>query len=98
MIAKKFDINFGDLLEANRKRYPDLVGHSKLMEGTKVSLVRSKKKYHILNDQTTYLSLFVIFPCDRFKSRASTLMKGTRSPTAIGRSQILIMMTMIQAT
>ena len=37
MIAKKFDINFGDLLEANRKRYPDLVGHSKLMEGTKVS-------------------------------------------------------------
>ena len=37
-IAKKFSVDFSELLNANRRRYPDLVGHSKLLEGTRVQI------------------------------------------------------------
>ena len=39
-IAKKFNLNFQEFLEANRKRYPELTGHSKLMEGTRIQISR----------------------------------------------------------
>jgi hypothetical protein len=39
-IAKKFQLNFVDFIEANKRRYPDLVGHSKLMEGTRIQISR----------------------------------------------------------
>eukprot|EP00571_Detonula_confervacea_P010596 CAMPEP_0172305424 /NCGR_PEP_ID=MMETSP1058-20130122/6717_1 /TAXON_ID=83371 /ORGANISM="Detonula confervacea, Strain CCMP 353" /LENGTH=1376 /DNA_ID=CAMNT_0013017021 /DNA_START=256 /DNA_END=4386 /DNA_ORIENTATION=+ len=39
-IAKKFQVNLGKLLQANKKRYPDLVGHSRLLEGTLIQTNR----------------------------------------------------------
>eukprot|EP00578_Thalassiosira_sp_NH16_P000369 CAMPEP_0181140362 /NCGR_PEP_ID=MMETSP1071-20121207/35265_1 /TAXON_ID=35127 /ORGANISM="Thalassiosira sp., Strain NH16" /LENGTH=1283 /DNA_ID=CAMNT_0023227311 /DNA_START=344 /DNA_END=4195 /DNA_ORIENTATION=+ len=39
-IAKKFQVNFSELLEANKKRHPDLTGHSKLLEGTRIQISR----------------------------------------------------------
>lgn len=39
-IAKKFGVNFGKLLQANKMRYPDLIGHSKLLEGTLIQTNR----------------------------------------------------------
>lgn len=37
-IAKKFNLNFGELLQANKRRYPELTGNSKLMEGTRIQI------------------------------------------------------------
>lgn len=37
-IAKKFNINFGELLQANKRRYPEMTGNSKLMEGTRIQI------------------------------------------------------------
>jgi hypothetical protein len=39
-IAKKFQVDFSGLLKANRTRYPDMVGHSKLIEGTRIQISR----------------------------------------------------------
>ena len=39
-IAKKFKLNFTEFIEANKKRHPDLTGHSKLMEGTRIQISR----------------------------------------------------------
>jgi hypothetical protein len=39
-IAKKFGVDFAELLRANKRRYPDLVGHSKLLGGTRVQISR----------------------------------------------------------
>lgn len=39
-IAKKFNVNFGELLQANKKRYPDLMGNSKLLKGTRIQISR----------------------------------------------------------
>jgi len=37
-IAKKFNVNFGELLQANKRRYPELTGNSRLMEGTRIQI------------------------------------------------------------
>jgi LysM repeat protein len=37
-IAKKLGVDFAELLRANKRRYPDLVGHSKLLGGTRVQI------------------------------------------------------------
>jgi len=37
-IAKKFKVNFGELLQANKRRYPELTGSSRLMEGTRIQI------------------------------------------------------------
>lgn len=37
-IAKKFKVNFGELLQANKRRYPELTGNSRLMEGTRIQI------------------------------------------------------------
>lgn len=39
-IAKKFELNYNEFLQANKRRYPDLVGQSKLMEGTRIQISR----------------------------------------------------------
>ncbi len=39
-IAKRFGVDFAELLRANKSRYPDLVGHSKLLGGTRVQISR----------------------------------------------------------
>jgi len=39
-IAKKFNVDFSELLQANKKRYPDLVGNSRLMPGTRIQVSR----------------------------------------------------------
>ena len=39
-IARKFGVDFAELLRANRRRYPDLVGHSRLLGGTRVQVSR----------------------------------------------------------
>ena len=39
-IAKRFGVDFAELLRANKRRYPDLVGHSKLLGGTRVQISR----------------------------------------------------------
>jgi len=39
-IAKKFCVHFGDLLECNKKRYPELVGTSRLKSGTRIQVSR----------------------------------------------------------
>lgn len=39
-IAKKFDVNFGELLQANKRRLPDLLGNSKLLKGTRIQISR----------------------------------------------------------
>ncbi|KAL7492282.1 hypothetical protein ACHAWT_001453 [Skeletonema menzelii] len=37
-IAKKFKVNFAELLQANKRRYPELTGNSRLMEGTRIQI------------------------------------------------------------
>jgi len=37
-IAKKFNVNFGELLQANKRRYPELTGNSRLMDGTRIQI------------------------------------------------------------
>mmetsp|Transcript_40927 Transcript_40927/g.73781 ORF Transcript_40927/g.73781 Transcript_40927/m.73781 type:complete len:1370 (-) Transcript_40927:68-4177(-) len=39
-IAKKFGVNYSEFLQANKKRYPDLTGHSRLMPGTRIQISR----------------------------------------------------------
>ena len=39
-IAKKFNVNFEQLLQANKKRHPDLLGNSKLLKGTRIQISR----------------------------------------------------------
>jgi len=39
-IAKKFGVNFSELLRANKRRYPDLTGNAKLMKGTNIQISR----------------------------------------------------------
>jgi hypothetical protein len=39
-IAKKFNVNFGELLQANKKRHPELLGNSKLLKGTRIQISR----------------------------------------------------------
>ena len=39
-ISKKLDINFSDLLRANKARFPELTGTSKLMDGTRIQISR----------------------------------------------------------
>ena len=37
-ISRKFKVNFGELLQANKRRYPELTGNSRLMEGTRIQI------------------------------------------------------------
>lgn len=37
-IAKKFNLNFAELIQANKRRYPELTGNSRLMEGTRIQI------------------------------------------------------------
>ncbi len=39
-IAKKFNVNFGELLQANKKRHPHLLGNSRLLKGTRIQISR----------------------------------------------------------
>mmetsp|Transcript_33717 Transcript_33717/g.71874 ORF Transcript_33717/g.71874 Transcript_33717/m.71874 type:complete len:1337 (-) Transcript_33717:99-4109(-) len=51
-IAKKFGVDFDELLRANKRRYPDLSGNSKLMKGTKIQISR----FHIDEGDTVAYS------------------------------------------
>ena len=37
-IAKKIQVDFSELLKANRSRYPEMMGNSKLIEGTHIQI------------------------------------------------------------
>lgn len=39
-ISKKLEINFSDLLRANKARFPELTGTSRLMDGTRIQISR----------------------------------------------------------
>ena len=82
-IAKKFNVNFGALLNANKKRYPDLVGHSKLIDGTRIQVSRFDVED---NDYIPYCHW--TFPDDEFDSDEPSYMMAMKLNRKSGKEAV----------
>lgn len=57
-IAKKLQVNFSEFLVANKRRFPDLTGNSKLMEGTRIQVSR----FDVIDERDTIAYSHWTFP------------------------------------